>query len=104
MEIYRPKRHRDLEEIRSLAESGSTIKVSESLLNGDLAQVPTEEAQRILSLALQRSLEYTRDSIIPFTNETYSLQQRRILLIEERLFKINFRTKGLIEVVRDIFK
>jgi len=103
MEIFRPKRHKDVEEIEALAETGAFFKVAECFLNGDLAQIPSDENQRILSLALERSAEYSQDMVIPLTDETCQIEKDHVILQEEKMIRINFRTDGLKQVIESLY-
>jgi hypothetical protein len=100
METYRPKNHREINDIRRLAEVGSSLKVREAYENGDLASLTPDEAQRILSLALEKSLEYSEERIIPMTDNAFKIQHDQIEKQENRLIRLNFRTRSLEEVVK----
>jgi len=103
MEIFIPKKHREVEEIRVLAEAGNSLKVRECYLNGDLAGLSQDETQRILSLAHEKSAEYSQDMIIPLTDEAYTIQQNHIQRQESRLTRLNFRTQDLHDVVENFY-
>lgn len=103
MEFFRLKKHREVEEVRALAEAGNSLKVRECYVNGDLAQLPSPKAQRILSLAHQKSAEYSQNMIIPLTDEAWLIQQNHIQKQESRLIKINFRTQDLQQTIKRIY-
>ena len=103
MEFFKPVPHKEIGEIKALAEKGITLKVGECFLNGDFAQIPADEVQRILSLSFERAIEYEQDMILPVTDEGYKMQQDRISMQEYRLIQINFRTGGLKQVVENFY-
>ena len=103
MEFFKPVPHKEIAEIKALAEKGITLKVGECFLNGDFAKIPADEAQRILSLSFERAIEYEQDMILPVTDEGYIMQQNRISMQENRLIQINFRIRGLKQVIESLY-
>jgi hypothetical protein len=103
MEAFNPGEHIEVKEVRKHAELGSYSKTIRCYLNGDLTQIPQDEAQRILSLAFVRHLEYTRNMELATTPEAGAFLQERINTLERKLVEINFRTDGLKQVIKRIY-
>ena len=103
MEAFNPLKHTGVEEVRKHAELGAYSKTIYCYLKGDLAQIPQDEAQRIICRAFFRHLEYTRNMELATTPEANAALQDRINNLEIKLIQINFRTRGLKQVIESLY-
>lgn len=86
-----------------MAEEGCSLKVLESYLNGDLADLPEDAAQRILSLAIGKSADFSISMTIPLSDECFTVNANHVDRQEIRLIDLNFRKNGLKEMVRKLY-
>ncbi len=103
MESFKPRCHRTVGEVMEIANTGYASKVSECILNGDLAQLPDEEAQGILRLAITKARSYSEDMVVPITQPGFEIEYNFRQRQTERLDTLDFHHGPLKDIVKTLY-